>query len=31
MATQGVKNAVFVQYYNDCPEEVDWVYQQVAV
>jgi len=28
MATQGIKHAVFVQCYNDCPEEVDWVYQQ---
>ena len=31
MATQGIKNAVFVQCYNDCPEEVDWVYEQVEV
>jgi L-fuconolactonase len=30
MATAGIKNAVFVQCYNDCPEEVDWVFQQVG-
>ena len=30
MAARGIKNAVFVQCYNDCPEEIDWVYKQVS-
>jgi len=28
MAGRGIKNAVFVQCYNDCPEEIDWVFKQ---
>lgn len=28
MNVMGIKNAVFVQCYDDCPEEVDWVYKQ---
>ena len=28
MGKRGIKNAVFVQCYNDCPEEIDWVYSQ---
>ena len=30
MAARGIKNAVFVQCYNDCPEEIDWIYKQVS-
>ena len=29
MAPLGIQNAVFVQCYNDSPEEVDWVFEQV--
>jgi hypothetical protein len=28
---QGVKEAVMVQCYNDCPEEVYWVLEQAKV
>jgi len=28
MGGRGIKNAVFVQCYNDCPEEIDWVFKQ---
>jgi hypothetical protein len=28
---QGVKEAVMVQCYNDCPEEVFWVLEQAKV
>ena len=28
MGKRGIKNAVFVQCYNDCPEEIDWVYKE---
>jgi len=28
LAQSGVKAGVFVQCYNDCPEEVDWVFKQ---
>ena len=30
MAARGIKNAVFVQCYNDCPEEIDWVFKQAS-
>ena len=30
MGGRGIKNAVFVQCYNDCPEEIDWVFKQVS-
>ena len=30
MAGRGIKNAVFVQCYNDCPEEIDWVFKQAS-
>ena len=29
MDSNNVGGAVFVQCYNDCPEEIDWIYQQV--
>ena len=30
MAGRGIKNAVFVQCYNDCPEEIEWVFKQAS-
>jgi len=28
LASSGIKTGVFVQCYNDCPEEMDWVFSQ---